>query len=113
VSLTADERRRLDELAAELALENPELARALTGHAPRRRWRSPFSHLGRGGTCLPTFRGWSALILTGLAAPLLIVAVVLELPALIGLGAFVLVAGPGLVAEEQIRHRRRRGERDS
>jgi hypothetical protein len=102
VTLTSGQRRQLDELADELARENPRLARALAGRwyvARRRRRATHESHRERRLRVL----NWLAVVLTGAAAPLLILAVILAQPALLVLGSAALVNGPALSTVARLR----------
>jgi hypothetical protein len=96
MSLTEEERRRLDALAEDLSRDNPELGRALSGR--RRGWR------------------WSSAVVAGLlvivALPLLVVGVGLTALVVFALGSFALIgagwAGVVAVAGRSLRGRRGR-----
>jgi hypothetical protein len=99
--LTHEQRRQLDELAGELARDNPRLARALAGrwHAVRRRRTTRKPRRGRRGRALD----WLALILILAAVPLLSVGVIVAQPVLIMLGAVAWISGPALFAAARLR----------
>lgn len=102
VTLTSGQRRQLDELAGELARENPRLARALAGrwYVLRRRLRGRLDSRRRRRLCA---LGWLTVALTAVAAALLTVGVVLALPVLIALGAAVVVNLPVLFTAARLR----------
>lgn len=90
--LTSEQRRQLNELAGELARDNPRLARALTGrwYAVGRRHRIRFRfHVHR-----EHVPAWLAVILLLAAVPLLSLGMLLPQPVLIVLGACALLIGP-------------------
>lgn len=95
VDLTSEQRRQLDELAGEIAHDNPRLARALAGHwyAIRLRRDTPNGCRARRGHVL----GWWAMLLMLVAVPLLSVGAVLGRPVLILAGAIAIVNGPALL----------------
>jgi hypothetical protein len=104
VALTTEERRRLHELAGDLARDNPRLARALVGwwHSPRaRRWRRIRSEL----PLRPRLHlaDWIAVICIIGAVPLLAVGAALAQPVLIGIGAASVVNGPALFTAARLR----------
>ncbi len=84
VELSNGERQRLDELASELARDNPRLARALAGRPLRVRPRIPRSRA----------LDWLATVLIAAAGPLLAVGVVLAQPVVTAAGAAAMVTGP-------------------
>lgn len=90
MNLTSEQRSRLDELAGDLSGENPRLARALAGgwYVVRRRCAGPPG--SRRGRCVRAL-DWPAVAATVVAAPLLVVGIVLAQPALIALGLAALV----------------------
>jgi hypothetical protein len=100
VDLTSEQRRRLDELADDLARDNPRLARALAG-----RWYA----MRRGNIALRCRRqhgralDWVTITLILAAIPLLIVGVILAQPVLILLGALAMVNGPALLTVARMR----------
>ncbi|HZC53550.1 MAG TPA: DUF3040 domain-containing protein [Mycobacterium sp.] len=100
MALTTDERRYLDELAVELARDNPRLARALAG-----RWHALRARHGRWLSWRPRqhVQGWLAVVLTAAAMPLLIVGVALDQPVFLALGAAALISGPAVVAIAEAR----------
>jgi hypothetical protein len=83
--LSSPERRQLAALAAELARDNPRLARALVGHhvlpPARRRMLDLVS-----------------IVLLGTAVPVLVLGVLFDLPMLIGLGGTAAVNAPFVFA---------------
>lgn len=89
MSLTEGQRRQLDELAGELARENPRLARALAGRRYLVRRRYGGSEGSRGNR---RRLDWLVVALTAAAAPLLIIGFLLALPVLIALGVAALVS---------------------
>jgi protein-S-isoprenylcysteine O-methyltransferase Ste14 len=95
VGLTSEQRRQLDELAGELARDNPRLARALAGrwYAVRQRRRTPRPHHGRRSRGL----AWLAVIVLLAAVPLLTLGMFLPQPVLIVLGAGAMLNGPILI----------------
>lgn len=92
--LTSEQRRRLDELADELAGDNPRLARALAGrgYALRQRRRTRSSRRDRRGSVLACL----AVTLLLAALPLLSLGMLLPQPVLIVLGAWAMLNGPML-----------------
>lgn len=88
VELTGGERQRLDELAQELARDNPRLARALAGRSVRLRPRR--------GMRIRRARAldWFATVLIAAAAPLLTVGVVLAQPLVAVAGGAAMITGP-------------------
>lgn len=99
-NLTSEQRRRPDELADQLARDNPRLARALAGRwYPLRRTPRP----SRGWRC-PGL-GWLAVLLLLAAVPLLILGVLVNQPVLIALGASATVSGPMLHIAASLRRR--------
>ena len=86
MGLTNEERRRLEELAGEIAAEDPKLARGLSASpakpSARRRW------LGSTRWAL------MAIMLIGISMPLLILGVAVQQPLLFLFGAIALLAGP-------------------
>jgi hypothetical protein len=95
VDLTSEQRRQLDELAGEIAHDNPRLARALAGHWYAVRVRRD-TRKGCGVRRSPVL-GWWALLLMLAAVPLLITGAVLAQPELILAGAIAIVNGPALL----------------
>jgi hypothetical protein len=101
VDLTSKQRRQLDELAGEIAHDNPRLARALAGrrYAVRLR-REAQRH------CRLRHRrvlAWWVMLLMLAAVPLLSVGAVLARPVLILAGAIALVNGPALFSVARLR----------
>lgn len=92
MALTTEERRCLDELAGELARDNPRLARALAGWRVRRPGRPRWGSCPRGHV-----RRWLAVVLTAAGMPLLFVGAALAKPVLSALGAAALVGGPATI----------------
>lgn len=90
--LTSKERRQLDELAGDLARDNPRLARALAGrwYAIRRRRLLRGPRRSRPGRA----RAWLATILLLTGLPLLSLGVLLPQPVLIVLGAWTMLNAP-------------------
>lgn len=105
--MSSDERRRLDELADDLARDNPQLARALTGR------RYPAGHVrARWNRCrIRRRRGRApdllAVILALSGPPLLSIGVLLTESAVIAAGALALVGGPALFTVLRLRNSRR------
>lgn len=101
VDLTSEQRRQLDELAGEIAHDNPRLARALAGRwyamRLRRNTRTP------GRVRQDRVLGWCAMLLMLAAVPLLSVGAVLAQPALILIGAIAVVNGPALLTAARLR----------
>lgn len=101
MELTSEQRRQLDELADEIAHDNPRLARALAGrwYAMRLR-RDTRKRCGvRHGRGL----GWWVMLLMLAAVPLLSVGAILAQPALILSGAIAIVNGPALFTVARLR----------
>lgn len=102
--LNGAERRQLEVLAAELARDNPRLARALSG-----RWYRLGRMLAppRGG-CDGRARmlAFLALLLMAAGGPLMIAAALLAQPALIAVAAVAVVNGPLLLFLAQLRQAR-------
>jgi hypothetical protein len=96
VGLTGEERQRLDQLAAQLERDDPRLVRRLSG---RRR---------RPG--VPRLPSWVAVGLLGAAMPLLVVAVIVEQPALFAAGGVAMLAAPLAVLTERLTRRRLTGD---
>lgn len=92
VGLTNEERRRLDELAGEIEAEDPKVARALSARVAK-----PSSPSGTSGS-----RRWFgsarwallAVVLTGVAMPLLVLGVAVQEPGLFLFGTIALLGGP-------------------
>jgi hypothetical protein len=91
VDLTSEQRRQLDELAGEIAHDNPRLARALAGRWYAMRLRRSTRRLCR--VRAGHAAGWCAMLLMLAAVPLLSVGAVLVQPALMLLGAVAVVNG--------------------
>jgi DUF3040 family protein len=96
VDLTSEQCRRLDDLAGDLARDNPRLARALAGRRYARRRRNRARRRWRGRAL-----DWVAISLLLAAMPLLIVGVVLARPELILIGAVAMPTGPALLTATQ------------
>lgn len=99
--LTSQQRRQLDELAGELARDNPRLARALAGrwYALRRQRITLKPCRSQRGHVLD----WVAISLL-LAAPLLLsLGVMLAQPVLLLLGAAAMINGPALLTVARTR----------
>jgi hypothetical protein len=101
VGLTSQQRHQLDELAGEIAHENPRLARALAGRWYARRLRRNTRRRSRVRqrhilACL-------AMLLMLAAVPLLCAGAIVAQPVLILLGAIAIVSGPALVAGARLR----------
>lgn len=93
--MTDEERRRLDELAESLAVEDPRLARALseTGTfgrriSPPRRWLN-----------------WLALALVGLGMPAAVVGIIINQAILFAVGCLALASGLALYVLHRLRQR--------
>ena len=100
VDLTSEQRRQLDELADELARDNPRLARALAGGWYALRRRKIMKPRGsRHGRALD----WLTISLLLAALPLLILGVILAQPLLILLGAAAMINGPALLTVARMR----------
>lgn len=93
VDLSSEQRRQLDEIASELARDNPRLARALAGrwYAARRNTATP------GRSRRARALGWLSISLLLAALPLLSVGVLLAQPVVILLGAVAMLTGPALL----------------
>lgn len=102
VDLTSEQRRQLDEIASELAHDNPRLARALAGRwYTLRRRHAAAPRTGRRGRAL----GWSAISLLLAAIPLLSIGVILAQPVVLLLGSVALLTGPAVVTIANLRER--------
>lgn len=93
--LTSQQRRELDELASDLARDNPRLARALAGrwYTIRRRHKTAHGRVSRSSRALD----WLTISLLLAAIPLLSVGVILAQPVLILVGAAAMINGPALL----------------
>ena len=105
MALTTDERQRLCELAGELARDNPRLARALAGRWYARRVRATNLQQQR-GRWWGRWWDWLAVVLIAIAMPLLLAGALLDVPALMVVGAVALVDGSALFTVRQVRRRR-------
>lgn len=92
MGLTNEERRRLDELAGEIEAEDPKLARVLSARATK---PSSVSGMSRSRRWFGSAR-WAllAILLTGVAMPLLVLGVAVQEPVLFLFGAIALLGGP-------------------
>jgi Flp pilus assembly protein TadB len=118
MSLTNDERRLLDELAGQLAHDDPELARALTEQSRPRSGRAnrprPFRRARRRRSDRPLRAGLRlhvslqrlALIFTMLSLPFILVGLVGQRLELFTIGAVMIVIGPVYLATIHFRRPR-------
>jgi hypothetical protein len=105
VALTTEERRRLIELAGDLALDNPRLARALAGRSHSLRGRGWSRSRGDPRPRRPArLLDWIAISCMVGAVPLLTIGVALGQPVLIVIGAVALVNGPALFVSARVPH---------
>lgn len=88
MGLTNEERRRLDQLAGEIEAEDPKLAQALSASPAKP--SAARSHRWFGSA------RWAliAVVLTGVAMPLLVLGVAVQEPVLFLFGAIALLGGP-------------------
>lgn len=103
VGLTSQQRHQLDELAGEIAHENPRLARALAGRWYARRLRRNTRRRRRSRVRRRHVLGCLAMLLMLAAVPLLCAGAIVAQPVLILLGAIAIVSGPALVAAARLR----------
>jgi len=101
MSLTNEERRRLDELSDQLTREAPRLARALTEHSrpagnpgPSRRWRPDHRRATRTGLGHRLER--LTLLLTAFAWPVLLVGLFRQQFVPFSIAAITVVVGPAV-----------------
>lgn len=107
MSLSHEERQRLEELAGELAREDPRLGRALTDDCRGNRFPSAAEPATTDRRPLASSRPalrhrvlrrrplqWLAVAVTMASLPLLILAVIVQQPLIFGLGAVALIGGP-------------------